>query len=598
MSTFTTEKVIIAKEAQGTGPVAGWVMFVVLWGLILWRLFVWKFFFGLEPFVKEDLTNVLCAVPILIVAGLYYGWKTARNQPLQDRRTGIEWALWAYFAASAFSIVFSVDRIATVRYAVVLFSYLVFFFMLVETLDDGVRRQWFFLLFLALSLLIAGWGIRDYLYLIGRAPDPSDKALENTNDSLYYILLNKRACSFFGWPNVLAGYLGLAIPLGLAAALTWRALWAKLAAGISIAVMLVTLFLTFSFLGWLSFLVGFVAAMAVFFFRQKDVGRSTKIALILFSIAAAALFTVVVVKKNFSIAVGPRQQYFIQSVRAIKEHPLLGTGLDTFRYASTKLATDKGGVTAFAHNSYLQIWVESGILGFLAVLVLVFFVLRKFHRLAWRSVEGVSDRYWAVAFVWAFTAVFVDNLWSFTFVKPNISIFFWVVLGYACSFDTSAVARKKYALPVRSVIGWLAFLVIVVVLVVTVRATATQWMCRQAFVQDSQGLANDALQSLKQARRIDPKDARIAFEIGKRYVQGFQQSGDRRFLALAEQELLDASENSPFYGSRLLLGLIYRSQGRAKEGRDWISEAYQCSALETERDVRAIMASQTATQQK
>lgn len=573
---------------RSKGNITHYIFLAGLSLLVLFRLLVWKLFVNLDVFVKEDLSNLLCLVPILVFAGVFYGRKAVLGLPLQERRTGLEPVLWALLAACALSLLPSVDRTATLRYVMVWFSYVLFFFMLAETLDTAARRKWFLVFLVGLALLIAGWGIRDYLYLIGRAPDPSDEGLANTNDSLYYILTHKRACSFFGWPNVLAGFLGLTIPLAFTVALTWRAWWAKLAAGISVLVLAVTLLLTFSFLGWLSLLIGFIVTIAVLFLRRQLIGRGVKIALICFAVLAAGLFTFVILKKNFSISVTPRQQYFNQAVRGIARHPVLGTGLDTFRYASAKEAVDKGGLTAFAHNSYLQLWVEAGLLGFLAGLGLAFFILWKFFRLVWLGSGSAEDRLRNAAFAWAFTSFLVDNIWSFTLIKPNISLFFWVVLAYACSFDTREVRRKEVPRPLRATAGWAAVAAIITVLFFTGRALAAQWMCKIAFEAEAKGRPQEALAAFQRARLIYPEDARIAFETGKRYIQSYHMSGDSRMITLAEQEFLVAVDNAPTYGPRLMMGLICQSQGRMRDSRDWLSEAYTLSPFETQRDLKAI----------
>lgn len=556
--------------------------------LIVLRLVVWKFFPVLDTFVKEDLSNLLCVAPILLFAVVFYLHRVLKGRPLQERRTGLEPALWVFFATCVLSFFTSVDRAFTLRYVEVWFAYILFFFMLTDTLDSQLRRKWFLVFIMGLALVIAGWGIRDYIYLVTRPPDPADAALANTNDSLYYILRNKRACSFFGWPNVLAGFLGLTIPLGFTVALMWRAWWAKLAAVIAVTVMVLALLMTFSVLGWLSLLLGFVVAAGILFARREDVGRGVRVALTVFAVIAAVMFTVVILRKNFAIAVTPRQQYFQQTVAGIKEHPFLGTGLDTFRYLSSRMATDRGGLTAFAHNSYLQCWVESGLPGLLAMLALVFVVLAKFYRLAWRVGEGWEVRLRYAAFAWACTAFFVDNIWSFTIIKANISLFFWMFLAYICSFDTRSVQRREVLRKLRPVGGWLAVLVLCAAFLLTVRSLAVQWMFRAALVAEGKGQPEETLRAFKRARELDPNDSKVAYETGKRYLQFYQQTPDPRLLALAEQEFLSAADTSPSYIPRALLGLIYQHLGRKRDASEWLSESYRMAPLETERDLQAV----------
>jgi hypothetical protein len=275
-------------------------------------------------------------------------------------------------------------------------------------------------------------------------------------------------------------------------------------------------------------------------------------------------------------------------VAAIARHPFLGTGLDTFRYASSRLATIKGGITAFAHNAYFQVWVEAGLLGVLTLCVLAFFILKKVYGSARRLESDFAVRLRDTAFVWAFTTFFVDNLWSFTVLKPNISLFFWVVLGYVFSFYAEPPKENPSGRRWQRAGNWLALLAIVAVLGLAVRGIAAEWACGNAFLAEARGQMPEAQQAFALSRKIDPYEGRVAFESGKRYFTVYQQTGDRRFLSIAEQELLDSAENSPFYGSRAMLGLIYRSEGRMSEARDWLKDSVSVAPFETTRDLRAM----------
>jgi O-antigen ligase len=557
---------------------------VALGALVLLRLFIWKSFFNVEPFIKEDASNLICAAAILGVAAMYYGRKAAVGLPFQNRSTGLEGVLGIYFALAAVSFFPSVDHTATLRQIVILFAYLLFFFMLSETSLGEVRRPWVLLFLLVVSFLIACGGLKDYVYLIHRQPNPSDAVVAQTNDSLYHILMTKRVTSLFGWPNVLAGYLGLVIPLAAATLITSSRWWIKVSAGIVMVVMLACLLLTFSFLGWTSLIIGFIAAGALFVAGRSDIGRELKTGAVVFGVVVAVLFAVVVVKKNFSSSVTPRKQYLSEAVKAIEANPFLGTGLDSFRFASSKFAETRDGLTAYTHNSYLHLWVEAGLPGFLAGLAVAFWVLWLFI-LRLRRQADPTQRVWSAAFVWAFVGFFVDNIWSFTFIKPNISFFFWVILGFACSCGLEEDRKRQASAASRPGLGALV-VIIIIGLAFCVRATSALLTTRDAMDLERQGQYDRSLEVFRKARAIDPTESRIAFESGKRYVMAYQRSGNPQFLKEAEGEFMAAAERSPFYGSRLLLGVIYRAMGRNTEASMKFNEALLLAPFEAARDIR------------
>ena len=82
-------------------------------------------------------------------------------------------------------------------------------------------------------------------------------------------------------------------------------------------------------------------------------------------------------------SIGRRQAYLIVGWQSFKEHPFLGSGTGTFRdlYSKSNYArvfAKEGSTTRrFAHNTYVEVLVGSGILGFLIFLLLL-------HR-SWRN---------------------------------------------------------------------------------------------------------------------------------------------------------------------------------------------------------------------
>lgn len=70
-----------------------------------------------------------------------------------------------------------------------------------------------------------------------------------------------------------------------------------------------------------------------------------------------------------------RFAYLLQGKEGFFSSPLVGTGLDTFRYISKKYQTAQLNWSWYLHNHYLELFVETGIMGGLlfAFLILAFF---------------------------------------------------------------------------------------------------------------------------------------------------------------------------------------------------------------------------------
>ena len=97
---------------------------------------------------------------------------------------------------------------------------------------------------------------------------------------------------------------------------------------------------------------------------------------------------------------------------------LLGSGVKGFRYlCANKIYTlnNENGCTTHPHNTYIQILVSNGLIGFLLIVLVFFYVLREIFicRIRLRKNEDFNklDMYKAIAI----SAIFV-NIWP---LVPN-----------------------------------------------------------------------------------------------------------------------------------------------------------------------------------
>jgi len=112
-----------------------------------------------------------------------------------------------------------------------------------------------------------------------------------------------------------------------------------------------------------------------------------------------------------------RLNYWQESLNVIKAHPFAGVGLGNFNLQNSR----------YAHNSYLQIWAEMGILGLFSLIWAVSAVFKVcFKNLA----QSLQKR--QIAGLLAACAVFLThNFLDFTFFLPEISLIWWVIMGLA-----------------------------------------------------------------------------------------------------------------------------------------------------------------------
>jgi O-antigen ligase len=231
-----------------------------------------------------------------------------------------------------------------------------------------------------------------------------------------------------GWPFQHPNFLGAALALLLAPALAGAVAarsWAgRLALGASVLVGLVALALTQSRSAWIGALTALVV-LAVY-----GVGR--RVIAIGLPLAAAASLPLTIPRLN-SPDLGlenPRGDIWADAWRLFLERPLTGIGIDNVALLAAPQDAVRGTPTSFhAHSLYLNALVETGVLGFAGVLLLVGGALLAAHRAA----AGASGarRALGAGLAAAIVALAAAGVLDSTLDDPLSAAIAWAVLGAA-----------------------------------------------------------------------------------------------------------------------------------------------------------------------
>ena len=300
-----------------------------------------------------------------------------------------------------------------------LLAYAVLFFAtraLCETVEDA---RW-----LALAPVVAAGVAATYAVVQVAGLDPILYARTSDLDG------HVRPFATLGHPNFLAAFLAMALPLVIVAldrALRNRqpvvaAVFALIAAlsGVAIAVAV-------SRGAWLA-----VAAAAVIFVAGTPIARDRRAITLTAAVAGVSALALgllaVAVPAGGLVAsgLGQRLRHFADSAGRqhiwqaawglFRDHPLTGTGLDTFQIAFAAKRTpaywaiEWNASPARAHNEALDLLATQGALGGVAMLVVVVGALLAVRR----ALRGGADRTLVVALAAGMAAFAVQDLFSFT----------------------------------------------------------------------------------------------------------------------------------------------------------------------------------------
>ena len=296
-----------------------------------------------------------------------------------------------------------------------------------------------------------------------------------------------------------------------------------------------------------------------------------------------------------------RPEIWANAMRVIRDYPLTGIGLNTFAPLSrehyTYLIAPHTWDFVHAHNIWLQIGVDLGLLGLISFAALILGVLASSWRMRrqdmvdesiWWSagLEGVLGAYLAFGLIDAITLG----------AKPSILI--WAAAGllvsrHGWSASAELQLRRRTATGKAVAVG-LALVVAGVVIFAPLRSIAWANLGRVAL---NQGQAERAVSLLERAVDADRSNTAAQYSLGEAYLAAGREadalltwrSGRIEAKALSNRgeilrrqgELdeaarwqgwaltLDAALSDAWYG----LGLVRQSQGRARDALDAFRKA-------------------------
>ena len=135
-----------------------------------------------------------------------------------------------------------------------------------------------------------------------------------------------------------------------------------------------------------------------------------------------------------------RLSIYRNTVHMISEHPFIGVGINTFskNYGKYRTAAAEARMptqdTIYAHNSFLQMGGEMGLLGLGTFLIFLFFVFRSI----WAAFKKNTDPFLKALSVSIFAAIMaylINGLTETSLYYARIVMIFWFLIGVGLSLN-------------------------------------------------------------------------------------------------------------------------------------------------------------------
>ncbi len=388
---------------------------------------------------------VFMAWPNLLFYGvwllvLFMGWSTFHRADWQGK--WMRWA-WIFAGGQVLATLASTDSVMSWFVLLLIFSLVSGFWFGGVLIDSSKKRDWMLLAWTLASLMVVWKGVSDATGGLEATRqylrDHPEIAAENPG--LWHKVESDRIFSTFVYPNALGGYL---ISAGfMVVAWAWaRAQGSRRAPVVRYGVA-TTVLILLGYCLWKSgskgsyavLVITLAIALSLRVVQMKKVVMFLTILLLLSSVFFAVGYGRTAVEKGKK-TLEARLDYWNAAARIGWDHIFFGTGPGTFGVWYGKYKPREAEASQLAHNTYLQMWSDSGIVGFVTFILFLPVALGK-NALRCMRLGSFSD-----ACIWCACVAFaIHSLVDFDFYMVGNAWPVFVMLGYLCRRSHAPLAN-------------------------------------------------------------------------------------------------------------------------------------------------------------
>lgn len=362
----------------------------------------------------------------LVLMILLWGWKWLIFRKEDGfKQTPLDMPIMVFISVMLFMLIFnSPDYSISLEGFRAIVQYILWFFVVVQLLRNQKSAKNVCLVFILGAAIMAAHGVFQYIIGVEMPAGWVDQNEAGVRTRVYSILTS---------PNIMGSLMTLAAPVTVAFAFTAKNIKKKIIFGFLALMMISSLVFTFSRGAW----IGFAAAVGVYvLLKDKRM------------IIPAVIFAVIVVLAVPSVGnriaymlspeyiesslKGGRLVRWITGLEILKTSPLIGIGLGEFggavamNHGLERLVGIDVVKTFYMDNYYLKIAVESGIIGFLSFVILMYSVFISSVRTIIITKDKIVKEL-EIGILSGLSGVIIHNWVENVFETPLMATLFWLL---------------------------------------------------------------------------------------------------------------------------------------------------------------------------
>jgi len=506
------------------------------------------------------------------------------------KKSEINLYIFLFFLIISISILISKHTIVSLRDYIIFISYFLIYFIILNNIGNRKEFDSFIILFFITSFLVSIYNLFHYYGFIS------------------YLKEFGPVISTIGQKNWTSNYLALIFPIMFSYFLLEKSKRKKIFYFVALSIVYATLMICQSRGIWISIsLTSIFAIYIIFKFNLiktfKENQKWLTLLIFIFIIITIIYSTdnplnkgaITVTERVMSTfdekdpSINTRFLIWKNDLQMIRDRPFLGGGLGSFRlnylnYQAKYLQDNPSYIKYWAHageahNEYLQIGAEMGLIGlgiFLSIIFIFYNLILKYLKKESRDNEKII----VFGLLMGITCFLIHSLFSFPLHVPALGSAFFIIVGltivYLKDFRFSKFGNSKKGNKnvIKRQSSRLTILFTILILLVTIfvidSLVIRPYLAEVYAYKGRENLAfakyNNALSDFEYAAKLDPYNGRILLNLGATYY-------NLGFFEEAEKTLQQSKE---YYNDRNIyrnLGLCYMKLERFQEAEEEFKHA-------------------------